>query len=105
MKSANVDTAYMVMDDNTNRAIITTAKQVGVNLKVAISATGYGQSLLDSPSAVAAAQGTYFLVVGGRPVELHAPATDAFATALANSRISPACPATATTPAGKVLIS
>jgi hypothetical protein len=38
----------------------------------------------DSPSAVAAARGTYFLVVGGRPVELHTPAADAFAAALAN---------------------
>jgi hypothetical protein len=50
---------------------------------VAISATGYGQTLLDSAAAVAAAQGTYFLVIGGRPVELHTPATDAFQAALA----------------------
>ena len=82
MKNANVNGAYMVMDDSTNFAILTAAKQAGVKLKAAVSATGYGQELLNDPAAVEAAQGAYFFVIGGRPVELHTPATEAFQAAL-----------------------
>jgi len=64
MKQAGVDAVSMAMDNNTNFAVLTAAKQAGLNLKVAISATGYGQSLLDDPSAVAAAQGAYFSEYG-----------------------------------------
>jgi branched-chain amino acid transport system substrate-binding protein len=82
MKGANVDSAYLPMDNNTNFALVTAAKQAGVNLKVAVSATGYGQSLLDDSSAVQAADGSYFLSLAA-PVELNNAATKNFQSALA----------------------
>ncbi len=81
MKSTGVDSAYMVMDANTNLAIITAAKQTGVNLKAPILATGYGQALLDDPTAAQASQGAYFLNQT-QPVELNTPATQQFVNAL-----------------------
>lgn len=82
MKSAGCTGAYMAMDANTNFAILTAAKQAGVPLKAAVSATGYGQTLLNTSAAVAAGQGTYFPATGV-PVELHTKATKAFQAALA----------------------
>lgn len=64
MKAAHVDSAALQMDNNTNFAIITAAKQAGLNLKVAVSATGYGQSLLDDKAALAAAEGSFFISEG-----------------------------------------
>lgn len=81
MKSTGVDSAYMVMDANTNLAIITAAKQTGVNLKAPILATGYGQALLDDPTAAQASQGAFFLNQT-EPVELNTPATQQFVNAL-----------------------
>src|SRR5262249_33468857 len=60
MKAAKVDAVFLAMDNNTNFAILTGAKQAGLNLKVPVAATGYGQSLLDDPASLASAQGTYF---------------------------------------------
>jgi hypothetical protein len=51
-------------------------------LKVAISATGYGQSVLDDSAAVQAGQGVYF-ETAGTPVEAHTPATTAMQKAFA----------------------
>ena len=82
MKGANVDSTYLPMDNNTNFALVTAAKQAGVNLKVAVSATGYGQSLLDDSAAVQAADGSYFLSLAA-PVELNNAATKNFQSALA----------------------
>ena len=64
MKQAGVDAVYLAMDNNTNFAILSTAKQNGLNLKVPVAATGYGQSLLDDPNAVQTAQGAYFISEG-----------------------------------------
>jgi branched-chain amino acid transport system substrate-binding protein len=64
MKSAHVNAVAMEMDDNTNFAILTAAKQSGLHLKVPISATGYGQPLLNDKSALAAAQGSFFISEG-----------------------------------------
>jgi branched-chain amino acid transport system substrate-binding protein len=80
MKQANVDGVSMAMDANTNFAILTAAKQEGINLKVAISATGYGQDLLDDQGANQAGQGAYFPPVAA-PVELKTPATLAMQSA------------------------
>jgi branched-chain amino acid transport system substrate-binding protein len=82
MKSAGVDSSYLPMDNNTNFALVTAAKQAGVNLKVAVSATGYGQSLLSLPSAVQAADGSYF-VLQFAPAELQTAATKNMQSALA----------------------
>ena len=64
MKRAGVDSAWLAMDNNTNFAILSTAKQNGLNLKVPVAATGYGQSVLDDPSAVQTAQNAYFIAWG-----------------------------------------
>jgi branched-chain amino acid transport system substrate-binding protein len=82
MKQSGVNGASMEMDENTNFAILTAAKQAGVDMKVAISATGYGQSLLNDPSAVQDGQGTYFPPTAA-PVELKTPATLAMQAAFA----------------------
>jgi len=76
MRNNDVDSMYMAMNNNTNFAIITAAKQAGVDVRVAISATGYGQTLLDQPTAVQTAQGTYFTTVG-TPAEADTPAVRA----------------------------
>ncbi len=80
MKQAGIDGVSMEMDENTNFAILTAAKQAGVTLKVAISATGYGQALLNDQSAVQSGQGVYFPPVAA-PVELNTPATQAMQAA------------------------
>ena len=82
LKSSGVDGLDMPLDDNTNFAIIAAADQAGVKLKVALSATGYGQALLDDTAVLGPANGTYFNTVG-EPVELHTAATQAFQAALA----------------------
>jgi branched-chain amino acid transport system substrate-binding protein len=64
MKQAGVDAAWLGMDNNTNFAIISTAKQNGLDLKVPLSETGYGQSVLDDPTVRQATQGTYFAAWG-----------------------------------------
>jgi branched-chain amino acid transport system substrate-binding protein len=83
IRNNEVQGIYMPLDDNTNLAIITAARQAGVKLKVAVSATGYGQNLLDDKSAVQASQGVYFISTAGAPVELNTPATVAMQKALA----------------------
>ncbi len=82
MKASHVDSLYLPLDQNTNFAILTALQQLGVRLKVAVSATGYGQELLDDHAALPDAQGTYFPTVG-EPVELKTPATRTFQAALA----------------------
>ncbi len=81
VKNSGADGVDMPLDDNTNFAILTATDQEGVKFKVALSATGYGQALLDDSAAVGAANGTYFGTVG-EPVELHTTATQAFQAAL-----------------------
>ncbi len=61
---------------------MTSLKQAGVNMKMVISATGYGQEILDDQAALPDAQGTWF-TVEGTPVEVHTPATEQFQAALA----------------------
>lgn len=82
LKSNHVEGMYLPLDDNTNFAILTSAKQAGAPLRVTVSATGYGQALLDDSAAVPAAQGVYFPTVG-EPVELHTAATKLLQSALA----------------------
>ncbi|MBO0729095.1 MAG: ABC transporter substrate-binding protein [Acidimicrobiaceae bacterium] len=82
MKQKRVDAAELNMDANTNFAIITAARQAGVNLKVPLMATGYGQQLLNDPTTLAAAQNSYFLTIC-QPVESHTAATQAMQSAMA----------------------
>ncbi len=82
MKEKKIDGVFLPLDVATNLAIFTAARQEGVNLKTALSGTGYGQTLLDQPASVQAAQGVTF-AAPGVPVELKTPATLAFQKALA----------------------
>jgi len=82
IKSANVDSIYLPLDQDTNFAILTALKQDGLTLKVGVSATGYGQALLDAKALLPDVQGTYFTTIG-EPVELHTTATKNFQAALA----------------------
>ena len=74
MTKAHVDGLYLPLAFDTNLAMTLGAKQAGLHLKVALSATGYGSTLLSQPAAVQAMQGAY-LSVSQTPVELHTPAT------------------------------
>jgi branched-chain amino acid transport system substrate-binding protein len=66
MKQAGVNAVGLEMDNNTNFAVLTAAQQSGLKFKAAISATGYGQSLLADPSALTAARlpGSIFIAEG-----------------------------------------
>jgi branched-chain amino acid transport system substrate-binding protein len=81
LKNTGSDNLWLPLDENTNFAIISAYKQAGANIKVSVSATGYGQALLNDPTAVQAAQGVYFNTVGA-PVELNNAATQNFTGAL-----------------------
>ena len=82
LKAAHVDSLYLPLDENTNFAIMTALKQAGLNMKVILNATGYGQALLSDSSAVPDAQGAWFSPAGV-PVELKTSATKTFQAALA----------------------
>jgi branched-chain amino acid transport system substrate-binding protein len=82
IKTAGPDALYLPLAESTNLAILQAVKQAGFTPKVAISATGYSQALLNDKSTVQDAQGVYF-ETPGTPVELKTPATTAFQAALA----------------------
>lgn len=67
MKQAGVDGFESGLLDNTNDAILTTARQAGLKLIAPVLPAGYGQSILDSPSAIQADQGAVYTVFQ-RPV-------------------------------------
>ena len=75
MKSENVNSLYGPIDPNTLLAILTAAKQTGVNLKVTDMSTGYGEDFLADPAALQSAQGAYMITNSQVPVELKTPAT------------------------------
>jgi branched-chain amino acid transport system substrate-binding protein len=81
IKNSGTDGLWLPLDENTNFAIISAAKQAGASLKVVDSATGYGQALLNDPTAVQSAQGVYFTPVG-QPVEANTSSTQNFTGAL-----------------------
>jgi branched-chain amino acid transport system substrate-binding protein len=67
MKQAGVDGFESGLLDNTNDAILTTARQAGLKLIAPILPAGYGQSILDSPATIQADQGAVYTVFQ-RPV-------------------------------------
>jgi len=77
MKNAGVDAAYLPLVLSTNLAIIQTAAQNNLNFKLAVLATGYGQSLLDQPAAKSIGPEVLFAQVWA-PVELKTAATKQF---------------------------
>ncbi len=62
MKQASVDGFESGLLINTNLAIMTTAKQAGLNMVAPLLPGGYSQDLLNQPAAVQAAQGGVFPV-------------------------------------------
>jgi ABC-type branched-subunit amino acid transport system substrate-binding protein len=78
MKSAGVDAVSGSVDSNTFFSLVTGLKQAGVDIKVALSPTGYGGDLTaGGPGATQSAQGVYFLS-SFEPVEMHTPGTEQF---------------------------
>jgi branched-chain amino acid transport system substrate-binding protein len=75
MKSENVDALYGPIDPNTLLAILTAAKDAGLDIKVPSLATGYGEDFLQDPASLQAAQGSYMITNNQVPVELKTPAT------------------------------
>jgi ABC-type branched-subunit amino acid transport system substrate-binding protein len=77
IKNAGADGVYLPLQSSTNLAVIQGLAQNGVEMKAAISATGYGQDLLDSPAAQTLTPSTVFSA-GYAPVELKTKATKQF---------------------------
>jgi branched-chain amino acid transport system substrate-binding protein len=82
MKTAGVDGVYMPVVPNTGFALAGALRQVGVQPKSFLLATGYGSDLLGSSAAVAAAQGFDFSS-SLEPVEMNTPATQVMVKNLA----------------------
>jgi len=74
MKQAGVDGFVSEMLDTTNFAIMTTARQDGLNLVAPIQAVGYDQALLNDPASAQAGQGAIISVLQ-TPVEEKTAAT------------------------------
>jgi branched-chain amino acid transport system substrate-binding protein len=88
MKSAGVDGIATGLEPNSAFALLTALKQVGVNLRAALLATGYGGDLVQGgPGAVQAAQGASFYL-SYQPVEMHTPATVKFQNALRSAGVN-----------------
>jgi len=77
MKNAGVDAAYLPLVLSSNLAIIQNAAQNNLKFKLAVLATGYGQPLLDEPSAKTIGPEVLF-AQGWAPVELKSAATKKF---------------------------
>jgi branched-chain amino acid transport system substrate-binding protein len=82
MKKAGVDGITLSVVPSTAFALAAAVRQLGIPLKVFLTATGYGGDLLSSSAAVAVAQGYQFGSIG-LPIEAVTPATAKFAAALA----------------------
>jgi branched-chain amino acid transport system substrate-binding protein len=77
VKNSGSDAIYMPLDTSTNLAVIQGLAQNNVPMKASISATGYGQALLDQPAAKALTQ-TDLFQTAYKPVELGGKAVQTF---------------------------
>jgi branched-chain amino acid transport system substrate-binding protein len=82
MKNAGVNGLFLPTDPSTSFALVVALLQLGVKLKAALLATGYGGDLLASKPAVEAAQGADFETIGA-PAEANTAATKQRAADLA----------------------
>ena len=74
MKRQGVDGAYLAMDNNTNFAVANAAIQNGLTFKALVMATGYDETLLDNPTALATAEkGNVFIASNFVPYEAATP--------------------------------
>jgi branched-chain amino acid transport system substrate-binding protein len=77
IKNSGADAVYMPLDTSTNIAIIQGLQQNNVPMKATVSATGYGQSLLDQPAAKTLTEHDLFQTAY-KPVELGGSAIKTF---------------------------
>jgi ABC-type branched-subunit amino acid transport system substrate-binding protein len=77
IKNAGSDALYMPLDTSTNVALVEGLQQNNVDMKATVSATGYGQAILDSPAAKALTAHDVFQT-GYKPVELGGSAVKTF---------------------------
>jgi len=77
MKNAGVDATYLPLVLSSNLAIIQNAAQNNLKFKLAVLATGYGQSLLDEPASKTIGPEALFATIWA-PVELKTAATKKF---------------------------
>jgi branched-chain amino acid transport system substrate-binding protein len=87
MQKAGVNGIYVPVVNSTGFALVAALKQLGVHLKVAMLATGYGGDLLADSAAVQAGQGFMFSSVG-QPIEANTSATQKMAAALAKAGVT-----------------
>ena len=98
MKNAGIDSIYMPLVPSTNFAILRTAQQNALDFKVAILATGYGQSLLNDP-ANSTLTAHDLMASGYARVELKTPQQRNSYKPISRRRpATPAHPSTASTP-------
>ncbi len=69
IKNAGTDAIYLPLDANTNIAVIQGLQQNNVPMKATVSATGYGQALLDQPASKTLTEHDVFQTAY-KPVEL-----------------------------------
>jgi branched-chain amino acid transport system substrate-binding protein len=69
IKNSGADGLYLPLDANTNVAIIQGLQQNNVDMKAIVSATGYGQGILDQPAGKTLTS-TDLFATAYRPVEL-----------------------------------
>ena len=77
VKNSGADAIYMPLDTNTNIAIVQGLQQNNVPMKATVSATGYGQALLDQPAAKTLTD-TDLFQTAYKPVELGGKAVKTF---------------------------
>jgi branched-chain amino acid transport system substrate-binding protein len=77
IKNAGTDAIYLPLDSSTNLAVISGLQQNNVPMKATISATGYGQALLDQPASKTLTAHDYFQTAY-KPVELGGSAVKTF---------------------------
>ncbi len=77
VKNSGADAIYMPLDTSTNIAIVQGLQQNNVPMKATVSATGYGQALLDQPAA-ATLTDTDLFQTAYKPVELGGKAVKTF---------------------------
>jgi branched-chain amino acid transport system substrate-binding protein len=74
MKRQGVNGGYLAMDNNTNFAVANAAIQNGLTFKALVMATGYDETLLDNPTALATAEkGNVFIASNFVPYEAATP--------------------------------
>jgi branched-chain amino acid transport system substrate-binding protein len=86
IKNSGADAAYMPMVASSNLAVVDGLAQNGVDMKANILMTGYGQALLDSPSAKNLKSNTAFLQTY-KPIEVKDASTKQFVANLKKAGI------------------